>query len=88
MNDPSKFKLENLKNIILQFKIPLAFDVLNSFKEDDDGKPYFVVIDNIPVKMHFERVYDFKFKNEFQMAPFSKMSEDRNSVLSYMRVQV
>jgi len=88
MNDPSKFKLEKLKNIILQFKIPLAFDVLSSFKQEDAGPPYIVVIDNVPVRVHFERIYDFKFKNEFQIAAFSKMSEDRNSNLSYMRVQV
>jgi hypothetical protein len=88
MNDPSKFDLANLKNIILQFRIPLAFDVLNSFKKEDAGNPYFVEINNIPAKIHFERIYDFKYKNEFQIASYSKMQEDRNSLLSYMNAQV
>ncbi|MGR8934830.1 MAG: hypothetical protein ACU837_10645 [Gammaproteobacteria bacterium] len=88
MNESPKFDLENLKNIILQLKVPLAFDVLNSFKKEDTGTPYFVVINNIPAKIHFERVYDFKYKGEFNIAPYSKIPEDRNSLLSYMNAQI
>ena len=46
MNDPSKFRLEKLINIILQFKIPMAFDVLNSKDKEEAGEPYLVIINN------------------------------------------
>ena len=83
-----EFKLEKLRNVVLQMKLPIAFDVLNSIGKDDNGEPYFVVINNIPSKILFSRIYDFKYKDEFNISPFSRMKEDRSGLLSYSLVQI
>lgn len=88
------FNIDNLKNVVVQMKIPMAFDVLDSFTNEDEGKPYFVVVDNIPAKIHFKRIYDFRYKNDIgekffkDRRDFYKIKEDRNTLLSYMEVQV
>lgn len=88
MSKNSNFDVEKLKNIILQFKIPLVFDVQNSMQKEDAGEPFMIVLNGIPAKLHLERIYDFRYKEEFNIAPFSKMEEDRGCILSYSRVQV
>ena len=83
------FNIDKLKNIILQFNIPMAFGVLNCMKPTDKGKPYLLAINGIPAKIHFDRIYEFRYKNEgFQLAPFSKIAEDRGGMLSHCSVQV
>lgn len=83
-----EFKLEKLRNVVLQMKLPIAFDVLNSIDNTEKGTPYFVVINNIPSKIHFRRIYDFKYKEEYNIAPFSRMKEDRTALLSHSLVQI
>ena len=83
------FSIDKLRNVILQFKIPMAFDVLNCMKSTDIGKPYIVTMNNIPAKIHFERIYGYRYTDEgFAIAPFSRMQEDRGGMLSYSNVQV
>lgn len=85
----SKFNINKLRNIILQFKIPMAFDLLDCMKKEDEGKPFIVVINNIPAKIHIERIYEFRYRDEgFRVAPFSKITEDRGGMLSHSKVQV
>ncbi|SMG48189.1 hypothetical protein SAMN05661096_03436 [Marivirga sericea] len=84
----SKFTIDKLQNVIVQMKLPVSFDVLDSLTKENKGKPYMMQIDNIPAKIHFKRIYDFRYKDDFEMAPFSKMEEDRSALLSYMQVQV
>ena len=85
----SKFNINKLGNIILQFKIPMAFDLLDCLKKEDDGKPFIVVINNIPAKIYIERIYEFRYRNEgFQVTPCSKIREDRGGMLSHSKVQV
>ena len=81
--------IEGIQNIVLQFRIPFSFDVLNSFLKDDVGKPYFVIIDKIPVQLHFQRIYEFKYKSEgFDISAYTKMKEDRHGILSHSNVQI
>jgi len=83
------FEIDKLRNIILQFKLPMAFDVLNCLKQGDQGAPFLVVLNDIPAKINIERIYEFRYGNEgFQLAEFSKMEEDRNGILSHSNVQV
>ena len=83
------FNVDKLRNVILQFKIPMAFDVLNCMKPGDNGKPFLVIIDDTPARLHFERIYEYRYKDEgFQLAPFSKIEEDRAGMLSHTNVQV
>lgn len=83
------FNIDKLRNIILQFRIPMAFDVRNCMKKDDQGTPFIVVLDNTPAKIHIERIYEFRYKDDdIQLAPFSKIEEDRGGTLSHSRVQV
>jgi len=85
----NKFKIEKLRNVIVEYKIPMAFDLQNCIKEGDEGKPFLVVVDNIPARISIERIYKFRYKNEsFQVAPFSKIEEDRGSMLSHSKVQI
>ena len=85
----SKFNINKLGSIILQFKIPMAFDLLDCMKEEDEGEPFIVVINNIPAKIHIERIYEFRYRDEgFQVAPFSKITENRGGILSHSKVQV
>lgn len=85
----SKFNKKNLTSIIIQLNIPFGIDVLNSIKEGDIGEPYMVVIDKIPALLKFERIYDFRYKNDgIDIAPFSKIDEDRSGILSYMKIQI
>lgn len=83
----SKFNIDKLKNVIIQLKLPVSFDLLDSFTKEDKGKPYIIQIDNIPAKIHFKRIYDFRYKDDMGM-PFSKMDEDRSALLSYSQIQV
>jgi len=58
-------------------------------KPSDKGKPFLVVIDDIPAKIHIERIYEYRYRDEgFQLAPFSKIEEDRGGMLSHSNVQV
>ncbi len=83
------FNIDKLRNVILQFKIPMAFDVLNCMKPGDNGKPFLVTINGIPAKINIERIYQYRYRDEaFQLAPFSKMREDRGGMLSHSNVQV
>jgi len=67
----------------------MAFDVLNCMGADDKGKPFLVVLNEIPARIHIERVYEYRYKDEgFNMAPFSKIEEDRGGMLSHSRVQI
>ncbi len=85
----SEFNKEKLRNILIQFRVPFGIDVLNSINEGDVGKPYMVVIDNISAELRFERIYDFRYKNDgADMAPFSKVDEDRSGILSHMKIQI
>ena len=90
----NKFNIDKLQNVVLQMKLPISFDLLDSFSEEDDGKPYIVVINNIPVKIHFKRIYDFRYnkddiaKSYFDNSQFYKMEEDRNAFLSYTEIQI
>ena len=84
----SEFNINRLRNVILQMKLPIAFDVLNSLDSNEPGEPYIVVINEIPSRIHFRRIYDFRYKEEDNIAQFSKMDEDRYSLLSYSIVQV
>jgi len=84
----NKFDENKISNVVLQFKIPIAFDVLNSFKEEDNGKPYEIQIDGISARLHFSRIYDFKWKEEYNLTPYSKIEEDRSALLSYSQIQV
>ena len=84
----SEFNINRLRNVVLQMKLPIAFDVLNSLDSNEPGEPYIVVINEIPSRIHFRRIYDFRYKEEYSMAPFSKMDEDRYALLSYSIVQV
>ncbi len=68
----SEFNIDRLRNIVLQMKLPIAFDVLNSLDSNDTGEPYIVVINDIPSRIHFRRIYDFRYKEEFGMAPFPR----------------
>jgi len=84
-----KFEIEKLRNVIVEYKIPMAFDLQNCIKEGDEGKPFLVVIDNIPAQIHIERIYEFRYKSEsFHVAPFSKIEEDRGGMLSHSKVQI
>jgi hypothetical protein len=83
------FNIDRLRNIILQFRIPMAFDVRNCMKKDDQGTPFMVVLNNTPAKVHIERIYEFRYRDDgIQLAPFSKIEEDRGGTLSHSRVQV
>ena len=83
------FNIDKLRNVILQFKIPMAFDVLNCMKPGDNGKPFLVAIDGIPTKINIERIYEYRYRDEgFQLAPFSKIEEDRGGMLSHSNIQV
>jgi hypothetical protein len=85
----NKFEIEKLRNVIVGYKIPMAFDLQNCIKEGDEGKPFLVVVDNIPARISIERIYEFRYKNEgFQVAPFSKIEEDRGGMLSHSKVQI
>ena len=88
-NAENKFEIDKLRNVIVEYKIPMAFDLQNCIKEGDEGKPFLVVIDNIPAKISIERIYELRYKNEgFQVAAFSKMEEDRGGMLSHSKVQI
>ncbi len=85
----SDFNIDKLRNVILQFKIPMAFDVLNCMKPGDKGNPFLVAIDDIPAKIHIDRIYEYRYRDEgFQLAPFSKTEEDRGGMLSHSNVQI
>jgi len=88
-NAENKFEIEKLRNVIVEYKIPKSFDLQNCIKEGDEGKPFLVVIDNIPARISIERIYEFRYKNEgFHVPPFSKMEEDRGGMLSHSKVQI
>lgn len=88
-NAENKFEIEKLRNVIVEYKIPMSFDLQNCIKEGDEGKPFLVVIDNIPARISIERIYEFRYKNEgFHVAPFSKIEEDRGGMLSHSKVQI
>lgn len=88
-NAENKFEIEKLRIVIVEYKIPMSFDLQNCIKEGDEGKPFLVVIDNIPARISIERIYEFRYKNEsFHVAPFSKMEEDRGGMLSHSKVQI
>ncbi|MDL1976348.1 MAG: hypothetical protein LWX55_16575 [Deltaproteobacteria bacterium] len=85
----NKFEIEKLRNVIVEYKIPMAFDLQNCIKEGDEGKPFLVVVDNVPARIRIERIYESRYKNEgFQVAPFSKIEEDRGGMLSHSKVQI
>lgn len=85
----SDFNIDKIRNVILQFKIPMAFDVLNCIKKEDKGKSFLVAIDNIPARISIKRIYEFRYRDEgFKVAPFSKIGEDRGGMLSHSLVQV
>jgi len=84
----NKFNIEKFRNVVFHYKIPCSLDLKDSFGKDDLGQPFIVGIDKVPAKIHFKRVYDFRYKDSISIAPFSKMDEDRNGILSYTEVQV
>lgn len=67
----------------------MAFDVRSCMKNDDQGTPFMVVLNNTPAKIHIERIYEFRYRDDdIQLASFSKIEEDRGGMLSYSRAQV
>ena len=85
----ANFSIDKLRNVILQFKIPMAFDILNCMNPSGNAQPLLVVIDDIPAQIRIERIYEFRYRAEgFQLAPFSKIEEDRGGMLSHSSVQV
>ena len=84
----SKFQLEKLRNVIVQYKLPVAFDILDSIENQNNGEPYLIQIDDIPALIKTKRIYDFRWKEDFQLAEYSKMEEDRSGILSYSVIQI
>ena len=84
----SDFNIEELRNVVLQYKLPIAFDILNSTDPGDKGEPYLIQIDNIPALIKTKRIYDFRWKDGFDMAEFSKTDEDRSGILSHSVIQI
>jgi hypothetical protein len=83
------FDIERVKNVVIEFTVPFAFDVLNSSKQDHKGKPYLVVINGIPAQLRFERIYNENSTIEnFTIAPFSKIESDRRGFISKSKIQV
>ncbi len=83
------FDIDKLRNVVLQFNIPMAFDLLNCLNPTDKGKPFLLAINGIPAKIHLQRVYEYRYRDEgIQFAPFSKIEEDRGGMLSYSNVQI
>jgi hypothetical protein len=56
------FDIEKLQNILLQFRISMAFDVLNCLNPEDKVKPFLTVIDEIPARTPQVFIPNFRFK--------------------------
>ena len=52
------FDANNLKNVVLEFKIPFALDLEDSFNKQDLGTGYKIDIDDVPVMIRTKRNYN------------------------------
>lgn len=52
------FDDNNLKNVVLEFKIPFALDLEDSFNKQDLGTGYKIDIDDVPVMIRTKRNYN------------------------------
>ena len=81
------FVIENLEEVgyfELVYNVPLSLDVSDSINNNDE-RPYDVIIGDIPAEIRFSRKYDFRYKvNGLDLANNSKVDEDRSAILSYM----
>ena len=83
------FDANNLRNVVLEFKIPFALDLEDSFDKEDLGKGYKIDIDDVPVMIRTKRNYNENSSlNGAKIAPYSKIEKDRFGILSTTTVQV
>ncbi len=83
-----KFNIDKLQNIVVQFKLPLSFDVLDSIGNEVKGEPYLINIDNIPAQIRFKRNYENRWRSGVEFGSYSRIDEDRSGILSYSFIQI
>ena len=89
-NNKTQFQIDILRNIIFQYKIPFGFDLLDCLEQNDEGKPYIIVINGVPAKIHFKRIYGYRYGENggINIAPYSRVTEDRSGILSHSIIQI
>jgi len=81
--------INKLQNIIIMFELPFALDLKDCNKSEDEGVPFTVLLNSIPVQLRIERHYNENAIGDgVKLAPFSKIKNDRYGVLSKTKVQI
>jgi len=78
-----------IKFAILQFKIPMAFDVLDCTQDTDNGTAFLIVLNDTPAQLRIKRIYDYRYKESgYSTGSFSKTEEDRCGIISHSSIQL
>ena len=85
-----EIKYENLRYFIIDFCIPYGLRVPDSDINKYNEKSYIVNIDELPVKINFKIIHDYRYKEDvgFQLKYNKAAKNDRHGLHSYSKVQV